>query len=328
VKGPVAESALPLVSVVMPAYNHERFVEEAVRSVWEQTYPNVELVVLDDGSRDGTPEILRRLQAASPIPMQVVCKANEGVTRTLNRGLALARGEYVALSSGDDRHLPHHVATLVAAALEEEPGTVVHGDVCMIDGSGARTGHRLSDDYPFRSGSVYEDLLLQTSTLPGLAALVPAAVFAEVGGYNEASLLDDWEMFLKITRRHRVRYVPEVLAEYRASGGGQLTRQVARLLPDRLRIFEENVREYPPARDARWLREARGRLYGQVAEGFYIVRDFGEARRWLLRSLAQWPLQPRAAKLLARSLLGARLVSRLSTLRSRRARGSVPELNP
>jgi glycosyltransferase involved in cell wall biosynthesis len=314
----------------MPAYNHERFVEDAVRGVWAQTYPNVELVVLDDGSRDRTPEILRRLQAASPIPMQVVCKANEGLTRTLNRGLALARGEYIALGSGDDRHLPRHVETLVRAAREEAPGTVVHGDVCMIDGAGARTGRRLSDDFPFRSGSVYEDLLLLKSTLPSIAALVPAALFAEAGGYNEDSLLDDWEMFLKLTRRHPVRYVAEVLAEYRVHGEGQLTRQVSRLLPDRLRIFEENAREYSRGRDARWLRQARSHLYRHVAEGFYIVRDFGEARRWLVRSLAQWPLQPRAAKLLARSLLGARLVSRLSTLRSRlaRGRGSVPELNP
>lgn len=323
------EGAPPLVSVVMPAYNHERFVEDAVRSVWAQSYPAVELVVLDDGSRDRTPEILRRLQAESPIPMQVVCKANEGVTRTLNRGLALARGELIALGSGDDRYLPHHVATLVAAAREEEPGTVVHGDVCMIDASGARTGHRLSDEFPFRSGSVYEDLLLLRTTLPGLAALVPAAVFAEVGGYNESSLLDDWEMFLKITRRHRVRYVPEVLAEYRVSGEGQLTRQVEKLLPHRLRIFEENLRDYPPARDPRWLREARGRLYRHIAEGFYIVRDFGEARRWLLRSLAQRPLQLRAVRLLARSLLGARLVDRLSAARARLTRGrrTEPELN-
>ncbi len=67
--------ATPLVSVIMPAYNHERFVEEAVRSVWAQTYANVEVIVLDDGSRDRTPEILRRLEAESPIPMRVVCKA-------------------------------------------------------------------------------------------------------------------------------------------------------------------------------------------------------------------------------------------------------------
>jgi alpha-1,3-rhamnosyltransferase len=314
------EAELPLVSVVMPAYNHERFVEEAVRGVWAQTYPNVELVVLDDGSRDRTPEILGELQAASPIPMQVVCKANEGLTRTLNRGLALARGEFIALGSGDDRHLPRHVEALVRAAREAAPGTVVHGDVCMIDGAGARTGRSLSDDFPFRSGSVYEDLLLLKTTLPSIASLVPAVLFAEAGGYNEASLLDDWELFLKLTRRHPVRYVPEVLAEYRVHGGAQLTRQVARLLPDRLRIFEENLREHPRGQDARWQRQARSHLYRHVAEGFYIVRDFGEARRWLLRSLAQWPLQPRAAKLLARSLLGARLVSRLSTLQSRRAR--------
>lgn len=313
----------PLVSVIMPAYNHARFVEDAVRSVWSQTYPYVELIVLDDGSADETPAILERLRAASPIPMRVVSKPNEGVTRTLNRGLAMARGSFIALSSGDDRYLPEHVATLVAAAGAEPAGTVVYGDVYMIDDSGARTGRKLSDDYPFRSGMVFEPILLSEFVLPGLAALFPAAALREGGGYNEKSLIDDWEMFLRITRTAPVRYLGIPLAEYRVHEG-QSTLNVGRLVPEMVRIFEENLRVAPRGADRRWARYARSRLYRRIGRSFYIVRDFAQARRWMLRSQAEWPLQVEPLAFVARSLLGVRVVERLSAIRSAGRRGKAP----
>jgi glycosyltransferase involved in cell wall biosynthesis len=301
----------------MPAYNHEHFVEEAIRSIWAQTYTNVELIVLDDGSKDRTPHLVKQLLTESPIPMRAICKPNEGLTRTLNRALKLAEGEYIALSSGDDRYLPRHVETLVQAGLQAPPRTVAYGDAYIIDENGARTGARLSDGDHFRDGMVFEHVLLLEFILPGLVTLFPADALRQGGGYNEQSLLDDWEMFLRITRKHPVRYVPECLAEYRAHDG-QLSRQTAVLVPDMIRIFAENIRDYPRADNRSWARYAWSRLYLKLGHYFYNVREFRQARYWFVRSIFRYPFQPEAIKLFVRSLLGARLVTWVSARRARR----------
>ena len=95
---------LPLVSVLMPAYNHQQFVEQAVRSVWAQTYKNIELIVIDDGSSDRTLEILKRLSLQSPISMKVDTHANQGICRTLNKCFDLSRGELIAFLASDDQY--------------------------------------------------------------------------------------------------------------------------------------------------------------------------------------------------------------------------------
>ena len=99
----------PRVSVLMPAYNHERFVEQAVRSVWEQTARDIELIVIDDGSTDSTAEILQALAAGSPIPMKVSVQANAGISTTLNRAAGQARGEWVSILASDDYYVTHFI---------------------------------------------------------------------------------------------------------------------------------------------------------------------------------------------------------------------------
>nr|MDQ3283482.1 glycosyltransferase [Acidobacteriota bacterium] len=197
----------PLVSVLMAAYNHEKYVEDSVRSIFAQTYPNLELIVIDDGSRDRTPDILRRLAAESPIPMRLEVQSNVGTTRTMNRAFSLANGEIIAFSASDDRLLPHHVETLVNAYLAAPPETgLVFGDMYVIDEAGNRTERIFRTATP-RDGWVYEDFLLRRCMVPGLAAIVPAKVFREVGGYNEGSQIDDIEFLTRIARHHPFLFV-------------------------------------------------------------------------------------------------------------------------
>ena len=98
----VESDKLPLVSVIMTAFNHARFVEKAVSSVWAQSYQNIELICLDDGLADNTPAIPTTLSASSPIPMRVIVKKNEGVSRTLNKGIQEAKGSLIGLLASDD----------------------------------------------------------------------------------------------------------------------------------------------------------------------------------------------------------------------------------
>jgi glycosyltransferase involved in cell wall biosynthesis len=103
----------PLVSVVLPAYNHARYVAQAIASVAAQTYPHIELVVIDDGSVDGTPDVIAEAVKNLPFPVRYVQRENRGAPATLNEGAALARGKYVAFLNSDDYFSPDRIARMV-----------------------------------------------------------------------------------------------------------------------------------------------------------------------------------------------------------------------
>lgn len=308
----------PLVSVLMPAYNHEKYVEESVRSIWAQTYPNVELIVIDDGSRDATPDILRTLAAESPIPMRVEIQANVGAAETMNRALAFARGEYLTLTASDDRYLPHHVETLVEAFRQAPPGTgLVFGDMYVIDEQGRRVDRFLRMQ-PARDGWIYEDLLLRKFMVPALASMIPTSVLREAGGYPTRSMVCDLEILMRIARTHPFVHVHQCLAEYRGQHqGAQMTRQIDLLVPDFCRLFDEGMRDYPKARGGLWRRYAYGRHYARLGQYYYTVRDLANARRWLLRSIASNPFHGLPWSFLVRSLLGASVLDAISRTKSR-----------
>ena len=108
----------PLVSVLLPSYNHARFVESAVRSVMEQQGVSFELIVIDDGSTDDSPQILEALQ--KELGFRYIHRENRGLVRTLNELLSLANGKYFCSFSSDDRMAPGRLA-VQSAYLESHP---------------------------------------------------------------------------------------------------------------------------------------------------------------------------------------------------------------
>ena len=105
--------ATPLVSVVLPAYNHARFVGAAIASVARRRTANLELVVIDDGSTDGTAAVVPKAIAGLPFPVRFIARENRGAPATLNEGAALASGQYVAFLNSDDYYAPERIARLV-----------------------------------------------------------------------------------------------------------------------------------------------------------------------------------------------------------------------
>jgi glycosyltransferase involved in cell wall biosynthesis len=210
-------SVRPLVSIVMPAYNHEAFVELAVRSVWEQTWDNIELIVLDDGSSDRTPGILRELAARSPIPMRVICKENEGVCRTLNRGIALAKGEWWAGIASDDFYHPSRIEVQVRRALElgDEYGCI-HSDAYMVDLSGTIYDTvRKRSPMPPATGSCFLDLVLCRADMAGGTVMVRTDLLRRIGAYDEQLASEDYDLHLRLARATRIGYVAEPLTHIR-----------------------------------------------------------------------------------------------------------------
>lgn len=206
--------AAPAVSVVMPVYNGEATVERAVRSVFTQTDPDWELVVVDDGSTDGTLEVLRRLAGEEP-RLRVVAIAHSGIVAALNRGLAESRGALIARMDADDHSYPERLARQRAMlGARPELGLVA----CRVAHAGEAdretTGYALHVDW-LNDQVSEEDIALHRfieSPLAHPSVMFRRELVDRLGGYREGPFPEDYELWLRwLDAGVRMAKVPETL---------------------------------------------------------------------------------------------------------------------
>lgn len=187
----------PLVSIIVPSYNHEAYIEACIDSVLKQTYPNIELIVIDDGSTDRSPEILEGLQRQHGF----IChrQKNMGLARTLNKAISLAQGKYIATMGSDDIMMPEKTEKQVAF-LEARPDVAVcGGNVLAIDPQGNILSKQ--KEVPCRELD-FDDVFLGRK--PGIAtptAMIRKEVLDKEGGYDPDIPVEDVYMWLKLTSR-------------------------------------------------------------------------------------------------------------------------------
>ena len=216
----------PLVSVIIPVYDGAEYVGIALESALSQTYRNLEILVIDDGSTDGTPAILD-LYAARDARIRVLSQANSGVARARNRGIAEAHGDFIAPLDADDLWEPTKIDCQVRRILESGERTgFVYSWWVWIDRDGA-----LLDRSPrwMMEGSAFELLLQMNFTGNASVPLFRRCCIEEAGGYNEnlaaadAGGCEDWELALRVAERYDVAVVPEILLGYRRHRGSMST---------------------------------------------------------------------------------------------------------
>jgi len=200
------EPRRPLVSIITPAYNQADYLAETLDSMLAQDYPNIEYIVLDDGSTDRTPDVLRGYTGRVHWERQ----ANMGQSRTLNRGWGLSRGEYIGYLSSDDLLVPNAIATLVKALQANPDAVVAYCDFDLIDSKGRQVGVVHAPDFD------HHRMVEQLICPPGPGALFRRSVFEHTGGWNERlRKIPDFEFWLRAARLGRFVRVPQVLAQYR-----------------------------------------------------------------------------------------------------------------
>ncbi len=188
----------PLVSVIIPAYNHERFVERAIRSVFDQTYESVELVVVDDGSTDSTLAVIEGLLREGGHEFQVIAKPNGGVASALNAGVAASRGEFLAILASDDWFLPEKTARQMAmfSSQGETLGmTHTNGMEQREDGSPAVN---LRGSYRPAQGKCFRELVAREVTAIASSVMVRRSVFDEVGGFDAQMVGEDLDFYAAV----------------------------------------------------------------------------------------------------------------------------------
>ena len=206
----------PKVSVLIASYNGERFIGEAVGSILGQTWTDLELVVIDDGSTDGTRPILREI-ASRDSRLRIVEKDNEGLIATLNRGIAEARGEYIARLDHDDVAVPSRIEKQ-ARFLDENPDFIGVG--CLMQS--------MTEDGAFvgKPRIRYERLRHAPGEFPprqqwlyGPTPMIRAEVLRKAGGYRSKFVAsEDRDLSWRLGDLGRLERLPEVLVNYRYHG--------------------------------------------------------------------------------------------------------------
>lgn len=207
----------PLLTVCLPTYNYERYLEQAVRSVWDQTYQPRELVVVDDGSADGSWALLERLLPLSPIPMKVLQGGHRGVSAAMNMAARAARGEWLAILAADDYARRDRLERQVAA-VDSPAVLLVHSEYVCVDEHGRATGYDSSSDLPPASGRALRDILLLRADVRSVTMMLRRSALEKVGGYDERKPAEDWQSILRLARDGEIRHVPEPLVYRRVHG--------------------------------------------------------------------------------------------------------------
>ena len=208
-------SITPLVSVVISCYNHEKYIEESIASVLAQDYENIELLVVDDGSADGSVDVIRRMQ--QEYGFYFLAQENKGLTKTLNETIAKSSGEYIVPFGSDDVMLPSRISTQVKYMRDKPEVGICGGNIELIDSDGVPFPDKQQDrDLAFRRMN-FEDVFLQRKTyVPATTLLIRREALEKVGGFDEEIRLEDLMIELKITRAgYYIDCLPVLMAKYR-----------------------------------------------------------------------------------------------------------------
>lgn len=234
----MAAEAPPLVSVVIPCYNHGQFLADAVQSVLRQTHPACEAIVVDDGSTDSTPQVAAAFGGA----IRSIRQVNQGLSAARNRGIEAATGETVVFLDADDLLEPAYVATLLALA-DRTPAV-----------EGAYGGYRLVDEanrpLPQVENRVVAPAALHAQLLQGNfwvpeSLMVRRRALLAVGLFDRAhGACADWEMWLRLTGRYAFAGTGEVLVRYRVVTNS-MSSNPARMQEDRLAVLGKHLGPEP-----------------------------------------------------------------------------------
>jgi glycosyltransferase involved in cell wall biosynthesis len=316
----------PVISVVMSVYNGEKHLRESINSILNQSYKDFEFIIINDGSNDGSLEILLEYQARDP-RITIVNQNNIGLTRSLNKGIKLATSEYIARQDADDISLPTRLEKQLNYMVNHPEVAVIGclGDVFNINGI-----LRTSRDPRYSREGIKRHLASKNLFMHG-SAMMRKSHLAKVGFYREFFLhSQDYDLWLRLSQYFDIDILPEHLYKYRVTPDAisvsrwPIQKQYAdiarKLHAERLAAgndsYETFVRSYPdglPVCDD---------ITGKYEYHLFLAREFvggnklKDARRELRKLWQLGCRRPEMLYLLLKSLLGAKLLNVCRQLRT------------
>jgi glycosyltransferase involved in cell wall biosynthesis len=262
------------ISVVIPAYNHAHWLPESIESALNQTLPPHEILVIDDGSKDNTREVVARY------PVRYVYQENAGLSAARNKGIEVATGDWIALLDSDDIWLPRKLE-LQAAAIRDEGFCYCATTRFYPDGH--------TEDGEIFAGDRAMSVLRHHNFIDPSSALIRRDTLIRVGGFNRNMPAgEDWEMWLRLARVCKFVGVPERLLRYRATANSMSSDPEIHLRSMEY-IVAAGTAGLPPLRRFIAARRMRSVRNAMIAVKYREKKDYASTLRFALRGLAQWP---------------------------------------
>lgn len=274
------QATQPRVTIITPSYNQAEFLERTIQSVLAQGYPNLEYIVLDGGSTDGSLEIIKRYEGQLSYWHS---RKDKGQADAINEGFQKATGKYVAWLNSDDVYLPGCIEKAVAI-LEAHPDCgMAFGQVEVINQSGTHLGF-------FRPASLrFEDLLCVETIIPQQAAFFRCASLHKVGLLNpDLHFALDHEFFLRIATHYQITAFSDVAAQYRLSENNKGMKQRSKWSYEFIRILDAFFAQ--PDLKTEWeslYKRAYAGAYYRGACNFLDDEQYPLAREWFISAAAQ-----------------------------------------
>jgi glycosyltransferase involved in cell wall biosynthesis len=293
----------PKVSIVMPVLNGEKYIAEAVGSILAQTYTDYELIVVDDGSTDGTPALIERFANM----MRLKCVRHpqrQGIARSVNDGIRAAAGEYIAFLDHDDLWFPDFLQVQTGYLEGHPEAGMVHSDFQTVDAAGnvIESSVKLCRNRQRPSGSVFRRLFMD-SFIVGNSVLIRKECFDRLGVFDEVLRWGDYHMWLRIALHYRVDYMDKVLTKYRqhsTQGTREVSARDPREEPVPAAAINRLLEQYPEVRGElgeTTIRRRMGSFYFDQAFAWWEAGEPGIARSGARRALRSWPANPKYLKL-------------------------------
>jgi glycosyltransferase involved in cell wall biosynthesis len=208
----------PLVSIIVPCYNHEKYIEECILSIVNQTYKNIELIVIDDGSSDNSPAILEKLQKQYGFFLEF--QSNRGISKTLNKAIRnYTQGKYIAGSASDDFLAIDRIERQVRYMEAHPDWDMTFGKVYMVDAkSRVIENPVIFKPFPEAEKTLTFELLLDNNCIPSGSVMITREIWDKCGGYKENITIEDYDMWLKVAYYGKIVYLNEYFAYYRWHG--------------------------------------------------------------------------------------------------------------
>ncbi|WP_165497282.1 glycosyltransferase family 2 protein [Phytopseudomonas dryadis] len=212
----ILEKEKPLVSVVIPCYNHAQFVQETIRSVIDQDYENIELIIIDDGSKDNSVEVIKKMLPACEerfARFEFRYRQNKGLCATLNEALEWCEGEYFSPTASDDILKKDKISAQLAVMLSKKEKNIigVFVGIELIDSNNKSLKTRGKEQ-----AFGFKEVFLRTAFMPGQAVMLNRSSIAAVDGYDPDKKIEDLDVFLKLSSvGGRFYSIKQPLVQYR-----------------------------------------------------------------------------------------------------------------